>query len=131
MPNNKSTEHWLYFSFEELPIIFDFVDNLKEENLGKCTSVISCKMPEFYIIKKKMEFKNKKVEIYITYKNKEYSEVDLSKNISNNFSFSRGVLYVNGKPHNILNYLHYESLKIGSFCYDNIGLVQISGNAFE
>lgn len=125
----SSSEHWLVFSYdpeEIIPSFLGFGHGLKSENLVKCTSKLHCKTDTFYISHKTMDFKNKHIELYLTYslitpedgKEKEY------------YSFKRGVIYFDKKSYNIKDYLVYNSLQIDKWCYDNISVVKLDSNIF-
>jgi len=76
-----------------------------------------------------MDIKNKHIEIYLTYSlvsSKEGEENDENPQ----YGFSRGVLYIDKKSYNIKFYGQYNSLQLGEWCYDNIGVVKLDSNIF-
>jgi len=127
-----SLEHWLVFSYdpdEIIPTFLGYGHGLKCDNLVKCTSKISCKTDTFFVVKKNMDIKNKHIEIYLTYSlvsSKEGEENDENPQ----YGFSRGVLYIDKKSYNIKFYGQYNSLQLGEWCYDNIGVVKLDSNIF-
>jgi len=124
-----SYDHWLVFSYdcdEIIPTFLGYGHGLKNENLVKCTSKISCKTDTFFVVKKNMAFKNKTIEMYLT-----YSLVDIKDEKEKpQYGFSRGVIYIDNKTYNIKFYGQYNSLQIGEWCYDNIGVVKLESNIF-
>jgi len=126
--NTTIVDHWLVFSYnpdEIMPIICGFGHELKEKNVVKCSSIISCKMASFYILQKKMEFKNKYIEIYLTFT---LAESDPDRH---HFNFKRGVLYIDGKKKcDVIDYKSYNSLQIENFCYDDISVISVPGDVF-
>jgi hypothetical protein len=137
-------EHRLVFSYdpdEIIPTFLGYGHGLKHENLAKCTSTISCKSDTFFVVKKLMEFKNKNIEMYLTFslvnpkdeeekEEKEEKEKEANVERTPSYGFTRGVLYVDKKSYNIKFYGQYNSLQIGEWCYDNIGVVRLESNIF-
>jgi hypothetical protein len=124
-----SFEHWLVFSYdpeEIIPSFLGFGHGLKSENLVKCNSKLSCKTDTFYVSHKTMDFKNKHIEMYITFSlvTPENGEED------GYYNFTRGVVYIDKKSYDIKNYTSYNSLQIDKWCYDNIGVVKLDSNIF-
>ena len=129
---NPSYEQWLVFSYdsnESIPIIIGYGHELKHENLVKCTSKLSCKTDSFFVVKKTMDFKNKHIEMYLTYSLVTPKQEEENGEKSQ-YGFSRGVIYIDNKTYNIKFYGQYNSLQIGEWCYDNIGVVKLESNIF-
>ena len=122
-------EHWLVFSYdpeEIIPTVLGFGHGLKSENIVKCKSKLSCKTDTFYVSHKTMDFKNKHIEMYIT-----FSLVTPKEGEENEYyNFTRGVVYIDKKSYNIKNYTSYNSLQIEQWCYDNISVVKLDSNIF-
>jgi len=131
-------EHRLVFSYDSdeiIPTFLGFGHGLKNENLVTCTSTVSCNTGTFFVVKKLMEFKNKKIEMYLTFslvnpKDEEEKEKEANVERTPSYGFTRGVLYVDKKNYNIKFYGQYNSLQIGEWCYDNIGVVRLESNIF-
>jgi hypothetical protein len=125
-------EHRLVFSYdpdEIIPIFLGYGHGLKHENLVKCTSTISCKTDTFFVVKKTMEFKNKNIEIYLTFSLVSPKDGE-EREEKPYYGFTRGVLYIDKKSYNIKFYGQYNSLQVGEWCYDNIGVVKLESNIF-
>jgi hypothetical protein len=131
----NSFDHWLVFSYdpeEIIPSFLGFGHGLKSENLVKCNSKLSCKTDTFYVSHKTMDFKNKHIEIYITFSLKPPEEGEEGEEGEENgyYYFTRGVIYIDKKSYDIKNYTSYNSLQIDKWCYDNIGVVKLESNIF-
>jgi hypothetical protein len=128
----NSFDHWLVFSYdpeEIIPSFLGFGHGLKSENLVKCNSKLSCKTDTFYVSHKTMDFKNKHIEMYITFSLKPSEEGEEGEE-NGYYYFSRGVIYIDKKSYDIKNYTSYNSLQIDKWCYDNIGVVKLDSNIF-
>jgi hypothetical protein len=128
----NSFDHWLVFSYdpeEIIPSFLGFGHGLKSENLVKCNSKLSCKTDTFYVSHKTMDFKNKHIEIYITFSLKPPEEGEEGEE-NGYYYFTRGVIYIDKKSYDIKNYTSYNSLQIDKWCYDNIGIVKLDSNIF-
>lgn len=127
-------EHRLVFSYdssanEYVPQVLGWGHGLKEENLVKCISIIQVENESCYVVKKNTEFKNKKIEISLTY-NKCETDTQEGGYKSGDYDYylSQGTVYADGKSFNVLQYRRYYSLQIEKFCYDNIHVVRLSEN---
>lgn len=138
----NSFDHWLVFSYdpeEIIPSFLGFGHGLKSENLVKCNSKLSCKTDTFYVSHKTMDFKNKHIEMYITFSLKssekgekgEEGEEGEEEEENGYYYFTRGVIYIDKKSYDIKNYTSYNSLQIGNWCHDNISVVKLYSNIFE
>jgi hypothetical protein len=127
-------EHWLVFSYdssanEYVPQILGWGHGLKQENLVRCTSMIEVNNDSYYVVKKNTEFKNKKIEITLTFNKCESDTKEGHK--AGEYYLSQGTLYSDGKSFNVLQYCGYYSLQIGEFCYDNIYVIRLSRDFLE
>lgn len=125
----NSFDHWLVFSYdpeEIIPSFLGFGHGLKSENLVKCNSKLSCKTDTFYVSHKTMDFKNKHIEMYITF----YLVTPEEEEENGYYNFTRGVVYIDKKSYHIKNYTSYNSLQIGNWCHDNISVVKLDSNIF-
>ena len=59
------------------------------------------------------------------------SEDPINMFITYSTGFVRGYIYKDNQEYEILNYLLYNSLQIGNFGYDCIGICSINQNIFE
>lgn len=131
--SSASFEHWLVFSYdpeEIIPSFLGFGHGLKSENLVKCNSKLSCKTDTFYVSHKTMDFKNKHIEMYITF-SLVTSEEGEEEEENGYYYFTRGVIYIDKKSYDIKNYTSYNSLQIDNWCHDNISVVKLDSNIFE
>lgn len=134
--NVPSFQHRLVFSYDSqeiIPTFLGFGHGLKNENLAICTSTVCTKNEAYFVVKKTLNFKNKNIEIYLTFSlvspnNGEEKEAIVERTPS--YGFKNGVLYIDKKSYNIKFYGQYNSLQIGEWCYDNIGVVKLESNIF-
>jgi hypothetical protein len=125
-----ANDHWLVFSYgddEYIPTFLGYGHGLKSENLVKCSSKLSCKSDNFYVLQKKMDIKNKHIEMYLTF-SLVTPEDEEEKSY---YNFTRGVIYIDRKSYNIKNYTVYNSLQVENWCYDYIAVVKLESNIFE
>jgi hypothetical protein len=77
----------------------------------KCTSELIYDDNEHSIIHKKVNIKNKNIDLYITCK---------KEGTTNEWNFVRGFMYKNNKEYVIKTIALFSSLQIGTYCYDKI-----------
>jgi hypothetical protein len=121
----KQKQTRVVFSFDNneiMPSVLGWGHGLKEENI--CWwETISCEKNENCIeCNKRANFKDKIVDIFfkIKYENPD----DYFGKLDN------GIVKLDGKECNILDYKCYRSLQIGQWCYDNISVIKLPYNIF-
>jgi hypothetical protein len=111
--------HPIVFSFEKdehIPVLLGYGHNLKNENLCYCNSEVVSQSDSGFTIKKTATIFNKEVEVIIDYETTD--------------GFKCGSVNVDNITYNINFYGYYNSLQIGKWCYDRIGVVKLSANPF-
>ena len=109
----SEVKHPIVFSYEEdehMPFLLGWSHGLKEKNLFICTSSIVSENDDNLVIKKIITKENMDIVITLLYKN----------NI-----FHNGKISYNNEEYEIKYINMYYSLQIGSFCYDNIGVIKL------
>jgi hypothetical protein len=102
---------------EYVPIFMATGHNLKEANRFFCdTQVALLNNPNFFMIHKKVNKDDKKMDIFLT-----HGENDV---------LIRGFLYYNNKEYKVLEHRSYDSLQIEQWCYGNISVIRLEENIF-
>jgi uncharacterized protein YprB with RNaseH-like and TPR domain len=112
-PKPDEVRHRIVFSYEKdehMPFLLGWSHGLKEKNLFICTSSIVSENDDNLVIKKIITKENMDIVITLLYKN----------NI-----FHNGKISYNNEEYEIKYINMYYSLQIGSFCYDNIGVIKL------
>ena len=113
------------FSFDKdeiLPTFLGWGQGLKEKNIC-CWETVSCEKKDDGSSKKYIKrafYKNIPVDIFLTIALK--NEYDL---------FEKGIIRVNNKECEIIDYKSYYSLQIDNWCYDNISAIKLPYNIFD
>jgi len=114
--------HPIVFSYEKdehIPVLLGYGHNLKNENLCYCNSEIVSRSDSGFTIKKSATIFNKEVEVVIDY-----------DTINGVESVKSGYVCLDNIAHEINFYGYYNSLQIGKWCYDRIGVIKLSANPF-
>ena len=119
LPKADEVRHRIVFSYEQdehMPVLLGWSHGLKEKNLFMCSSLIVSENEDDLIIKKTITKENIDIIMTMLYRNNRFYS---GKILYNNEEFE--IKYIN----------MYYSLQIGSYCYDNIGVIKLdyeSGN---
>jgi hypothetical protein len=120
--HNIMEKHPIVFSYEKdehIPVLLGYGHNLKNENLCYCKQEIVSQSDFGFTVKKSANIFNKDVEVVI-----EYDIVD------GNERYRSGAVCIDNIAYEIDFYGYYNSLQIGEWCYDRIGVVKLSANPF-
>jgi hypothetical protein len=115
-------KHPIVFSYEKdeyIPVLLGYGHNLKNENLCYCNSEVVSRSDSGFSLKKTAIIFNKELEVVIEYDIVEGKE-----------RYRSGAVYLDNIAYQIDFYSYYNSLQIGEWCYDRIGVVKLSTNPF-
>jgi len=113
LPKPDEVRHRIVFSYEEdehMPFLLGWSHGLKEKNLFICTSSIVLENEDDLIVKKTINKENINISMTFLYKNNR---------------FHSGTIRYNNEDYEIKYINMYHSLQIGSYCYDNIGVIKL------
>lgn len=114
--------HPIVFSYEKdehIPVLLGYGHNLKNENLCYCNSEVVSRNDSGFSVKKTATLFNKEVEVVIDF-----------ESINGRERVKSGSVNVDNIAYEIDFYGYYNSLQIGEWCYDRIGVVKLSMNPF-